>query len=331
MPRTYLRKTELLEGIAMGFVCLASLLLWVCFLFLFFHLLNVMWYEESRGQAWDNCNFDINYPFVTHCTLHTHDKLQTDLHSIHNLILVELRWPCFSRRRSSSAGSCSVFETVWCSSIASWKSTHAIQTVSGSKLSIWWMPWWSWSTFEIVGGIHCVGWINSERFFFRVHNRDLQFHVLGVSIPIGSSAALHSCKLQMFLSDCSMVTWWQVYKLRSSQGVNVLLLYIIITHCNTVWQQHLLTVIECLRVCIGCNLYCKQCKVRIAERSVEGRHSVIHRIQRRAPRASTPYLSLEMRLPYLRRLASTSPECLQGMQDSLVKLETTKGMIQAIV
>lgn len=72
-------------------------------------------------------------------------------------------------------------------------------------------------------------------------------------------------------------------------------------------------------------------KVRVAERSVEGRHSVLHRVLRRAPRASISYLSLEMRFQHLQQLAATRPECLQGLLSAWVQLETTAGLRQAVV
>lgn len=49
-------------------------------------------------------------------------------------------------------------------------------------------------------------------------------------------------------------------------------------------------------------------KVRIAERSVEGRHSLVHRTLERAPRASLAYLSSEVRFKYLQAEAATQPQ-----------------------
>ena len=72
-------------------------------------------------------------------------------------------------------------------------------------------------------------------------------------------------------------------------------------------------------------------RVRIAERSVEGRHSVIHHIQKRAPRAGVPYLSLELRFGQLQQIAATNPECLQAMMTQLMGLETTAGLRKAIM
>lgn len=72
-------------------------------------------------------------------------------------------------------------------------------------------------------------------------------------------------------------------------------------------------------------------KVRIAERSVEGRHSVIHHILKRAPRASVSYLSLELRFPSLQRVAATSPGCLQSIMNHLMGMERTDGLRKAVM
>ena len=72
-------------------------------------------------------------------------------------------------------------------------------------------------------------------------------------------------------------------------------------------------------------------QVRIAERSVEGRHSRIHRILKRAPRAGVAYLSLEMRFPLLQELAATKPDCLKHLLGSWTKLETAAGMRRAVM
>lgn len=71
--------------------------------------------------------------------------------------------------------------------------------------------------------------------------------------------------------------------------------------------------------------------MRVAERSVEGRHSNIHRIQKRAPRSNVPYLSLEMRFSHLRQLAATRPSILKGMSDSVYKMETKDGIKRAVM
>lgn len=49
-------------------------------------------------------------------------------------------------------------------------------------------------------------------------------------------------------------------------------------------------------------------EVRVAERSVEGRHSIINRIRKRCPAARCPYISLEFRFDWMRRVAATTPE-----------------------
>ena len=69
----------------------------------------------------------------------------------------------------------------------------------------------------------------------------------------------------------------------------------------------------------------------MAERSVEGRHSRIHRVLKRAPNASVPYLSLEMRFPLLQELLATKPECMRSLLTSWTKLETTAGMQKAVM
>ena len=56
-------------------------------------------------------------------------------------------------------------------------------------------------------------------------------------------------------------------------------------------------------------------QVRLAERSVEGRHSRIHRIQERAPASSVGYLSLEMRFIELQKLSSSNPEAALMQSD----------------
>ena len=72
-------------------------------------------------------------------------------------------------------------------------------------------------------------------------------------------------------------------------------------------------------------------QVRVAERSVEGRHSRVHGILKRAPRAGVAYLSLEMRFPLLQELAATKPQCLQSLLSSWTKLETHVGMVRAVM
>lgn len=54
--------------------------------------------------------------------------------------------------------------------------------------------------------------------------------------------------------------------------------------------------------------------MRIAERSVEGRHARIHRVRERAPRASVGYLSLEMRFQHLSALACSDPQAGYAIQ-----------------
>ena len=78
------------------------------------------------------------------------------------------------------------------------------------------------------------------------------------------------------------------------------------------------------------SLNCWWRKVRVAERSVEGRHSRIHQVLKRAPRASVAYLSNELRFVQLQKLCSTSPLTLRSMTDHLVGLETSTGIRQAV-
>lgn len=68
-----------------------------------------------------------------------------------------------------------------------------------------------------------------------------------------------------------------------------------------------------------------QPEVRIAERSVEGRRSLIHRIRERAPAASMAYLSSEIRYQHLERLAATEPKTMIGLQQYLYGVETSAG------
>ena len=72
-------------------------------------------------------------------------------------------------------------------------------------------------------------------------------------------------------------------------------------------------------------------QVRVAERSVEGRHARINQIQRRAQRASVAYYSYTLRFCYLQRIAATAPACLQSLLDALHKLETSKGLVKAVM
>lgn len=52
----------------------------------------------------------------------------------------------------------------------------------------------------------------------------------------------------------------------------------------------------------------------MTERSVEGRHSLVHRIRKRCPAASVGFISSELRFPLLQQLSATDPEakCLWG-------------------
>ena len=52
---------------------------------------------------------------------------------------------------------------------------------------------------------------------------------------------------------------------------------------------------------------------------------------KRAPNASVPYLSLEMRFPLLQELLATKPECMRSLLTSWTKLETTAGMQKAVM
>ena len=72
-------------------------------------------------------------------------------------------------------------------------------------------------------------------------------------------------------------------------------------------------------------------QVRIAERSVEGRHSRIHQVLKRAPRSSVAYLSLELRFCLLQELVSTQPECMRSLLGAWTRLETTSGMVRAVM
>ena len=76
---------------------------------------------------------------------------------------------------------------------------------------------------------------------------------------------------------------------------------------------------------------CKLSKVRAAERSIEGCHSRIHTIQKRAPRASTAYLSLELRFAHLRKISSIHPEIIRGITQTLEGIETHKGLVSIVM
>ena len=69
----------------------------------------------------------------------------------------------------------------------------------------------------------------------------------------------------------------------------------------------------------------------MAERSVEGRHSRIHNIQKRAPRAATGYMSLEMRFAYLQKVSSTRPELMRGVANMIQGIETHSGFVDAVM
>ena len=73
------------------------------------------------------------------------------------------------------------------------------------------------------------------------------------------------------------------------------------------------------------------CQVRTAERSVEGRHSLVSRILRRAPRASTGYISLELRFPHLQYVASTRPQLLKGVSNAISGMETHAGLVTLVM
>ena len=49
-------------------------------------------------------------------------------------------------------------------------------------------------------------------------------------------------------------------------------------------------------------------QVRIAERSVEGRHALVNRIRDRAPSSTVAYISMEMRFRHLQMMAATNPK-----------------------
>ena len=62
---------------------------------------------------------------------------------------------------------------------------------------------------------------------------------------------------------------------------------------------------------------------------MEGRHSRVHNIRKRAPNASTGYLSLEMRMEHLHKVSSTRPALVRGVMKSIHGIETNDGMISA--
>jgi hypothetical protein len=76
---------------------------------------------------------------------------------------------------------------------------------------------------------------------------------------------------------------------------------------------------------------CKLSKVRTAERSIEGCHSRIHNIQKRAPRAGTAYLSLELRFSHLRKISAIHPEIIRGITQAVQGIETHTGLVSAVM
>ena len=72
-------------------------------------------------------------------------------------------------------------------------------------------------------------------------------------------------------------------------------------------------------------------QVRVVERSIEGRHSTINTVLKRAPHASVCYLSLELRFCHLQELAATNPTCMAALQQRLRGLETADGLRHAVM
>ena len=68
----------------------------------------------------------------------------------------------------------------------------------------------------------------------------------------------------------------------------------------------------------------------MAERSVEGRHSLISRIRKRAPRAGLPYISLELRFQHLQAMAATEPRALMRLQHQLQIMSSSEGFRKTV-
>lgn len=64
---------------------------------------------------------------------------------------------------------------------------------------------------------------------------------------------------------------------------------------------------------------------------MEGRHSRIHAIQKRAPHCNTAYLSHEMRFAMLQELAATSPCVLRQVQQQLHGMESSEGLRRPVM
>lgn len=64
---------------------------------------------------------------------------------------------------------------------------------------------------------------------------------------------------------------------------------------------------------------------------MEGRHSRIHGILKRAPRASLAYINLELRFSNLQQLAATRPSIINGIIKQITGIETGKGLQHAVM
>ena len=84
-------------------------------------------------------------------------------------------------------------------------------------------------------------------------------------------------------------------------------------------------------ICLFATCVAFSSEVRVAERSVEGRHSRIHNIQKRAPRANTGYISLDLRFPYLQKVSPTRPEMMRGVANMIQGIETHSGFVDALM
>lgn len=72
-------------------------------------------------------------------------------------------------------------------------------------------------------------------------------------------------------------------------------------------------------------------EVKIVERSTEGLHSLIKRSVSRAPRASTAYLSCELRFAQLMMYMVEDMDGFRRLEDEFDKLGSLKGFREAVL
>lgn len=72
-------------------------------------------------------------------------------------------------------------------------------------------------------------------------------------------------------------------------------------------------------------------QVKVVERTVEGRHSRIHNVFKRAPHASPPYISMELRFSELEDVMVQNPQEIATLAAEHNKLCSFKGLRDAVV